>query len=112
MEANEKEPGFFKRYRSAIFISLLNALTTGFLTGLWTSTYMLSKLKSGDDPEMPKELIEQQYHDAFPSVMMFSILLGLAAGFLFLILNLYLQFKYRHNVNIFKELKREYSKKS
>lgn len=72
---------------------------------------MLSNLKSGDDPEMPKALIEQQYHDAFPSVMIFSSLLGLGAGLLFFILNLYLQFKYRHHINFFKEFKREFMKK-
>ena len=48
MERDPKETGFFNRYRTAIFISSLSASSIGFLTGLWTSTYMLSNLKAGE----------------------------------------------------------------
>lgn len=112
MERDPKEPGFFNRYRTAIFISLLSASSIGFLTGLWTSTYMLSNLKAGEYPEMPKELIAQQYQEALPSVITQSIIFGLGAGIFFLILKLYLEFKYRHDVNFFTEFRRFITKET
>lgn len=104
MNKQSNKVSFRSKYLKTILLSINPAFLIGYGVGLWTGTYKLSRIKSGEYPGMPQEQINQQYNDALPTVITESIVWGLVLTLILSIPLLYWRFKTIHAINIFSEV--------
>lgn len=97
--------GLISRYLKTIVSSIILALYIGFIAPFLLAVSKLNRIKVGEYPDMPRELIDKQYQEALPTVIIESMVMFLLISILVFIPALFIRFKQINDINLYQEIK-------